>query len=49
MMRATFGRAGDTQFEQSFLDLFLGEAMCVHDRKDRIRNFCVADYLVELK
>jgi hypothetical protein len=40
--------ARNTQFEQEFLGLFLGETVSAYDRRDRIGNFCVADYLAEL-
>jgi hypothetical protein len=33
--------------EQEFLDLSLGETMSAHDWRDRIGDFCVANYLVE--
>ena len=39
--------ARNTQVEQGLLGLFLGEAMSVHDRRDGIGDFCVADYLAE--
>ena len=39
--------AGNTQFEQAFLGLFLGQAISAHDCRDGIGDFCVADYLAE--
>jgi hypothetical protein len=40
--------ARNTQFEQEFLGLFLGETVPAYDWRDRIGDFCVADYLAEL-
>ena len=39
--------ARNTQFEQEFLGLFLGETMSAYDWRDRVGDFCVADYLAE--
>lgn len=39
--------ARNTQFEQEFLGLFRAETVSAHDWRDRIRDFCVADYLAE--
>ena len=39
--------ARNTQFEQEFLGLFLGETVSAYNWRDRIGDFCVADYLVE--
>jgi hypothetical protein len=50
----TIGDSGDvcgarnTQFEQEFLGLFLGETVSAYDWRDRIGDFCVAEYLAEL-
>lgn len=38
----------NTQFDQEFFDLFLGETVSAYDGRDRISDFCVADYLAEL-
>ena len=38
----------NTQFQQEFLGLFLGETVSAYDWRDRIGDFCVADYLAEL-
>ena len=40
--------ARNTQFEQEFLGLFLGETVSAYDWRDHIGDFCVADYLAEL-
>jgi hypothetical protein len=40
--------ARNTQFDQEFFGLFLGETMFAYDWRDRIGDFCVADYLAEL-
>jgi hypothetical protein len=40
--------ARNTQFEQEFLDLFRAETVSAYDWRDRIGDFCVADYLAEL-
>ena len=40
--------ARNTQFEQEFFGLFRAESVSAHDWRDRIGDFCVADYLVEL-
>jgi hypothetical protein len=40
--------ARDTQFEQEFFGLFRAETVSAYDWRDRIGDFCVADYLVEL-
>ena len=40
--------ARNTQFEQEFLGLFRAETVSAYDRRDRIGDFCVADYLAEL-
>jgi hypothetical protein len=40
--------ARNTQFEQEFFGLFLGETVSAHNWRDRIGDFCVADYLAEL-
>jgi len=37
----------NTQFEQEFLGRFLGETVSAYDWRDRVGDFCVADYLVE--
>jgi hypothetical protein len=37
--------ARNTQFEQEFLDLFRAETVSAYDWRDRIGDFCVADYL----
>jgi hypothetical protein len=39
--------ARNTQFEQEFLGLFRGEMVFAYDWRDRVRDFCVADYLAE--
>jgi hypothetical protein len=39
--------ARNTQFEQEFLDLFRAETVSAYDWRDRIGDFCVADYLEE--
>src|SRR5512132_1035672 len=39
--------ARNTQFEQEFLGLFRGEMVSAYDWRDRIGDFCVADYLAE--
>jgi hypothetical protein len=39
--------ARNTQFEQEFLGLFRAETMSAYDWRDRIGDFCVADYLAE--
>jgi hypothetical protein len=41
-------RARNTQFEQEFLGLFRRETVSAYDWRDRIGDFCVADYLAEL-
>jgi hypothetical protein len=40
--------ARNTQCEQEFLRLFLGETMAAYRWRDRIGDFCVADYLSKL-
>src|SRR4029450_12945770 len=40
--------ARNTQFEQEFFGLFLGETVSTYNWRDRIGDFCVADYLEEL-
>ena len=40
--------ARNTQFEQEFLGLFRAETVSAYDWRDRIGDFCIADYLVEL-
>src|ERR1051326_3661588 len=40
--------ARNTQFEQEFLGLFRAETVFAYDWRDRIGDFCVADYLAEL-
>jgi hypothetical protein len=40
--------ARNTQFEQEFLGLFRAETVSAYDWRDRICDFCVADYLAEL-
>ncbi len=40
--------ARNKQFEQQFLGLFRAETVSVYDWRDRIGDFCVADYLAEL-
>jgi hypothetical protein len=37
--------ARNTQFEQEFFALFLGETVSAYNWSDRIGDFCVADYL----
>jgi hypothetical protein len=39
--------ARNTQFEQEFLGLFRAEMVFAYDWRDRIGDFCVADYLAE--
>ena len=39
--------ARNTQFDQEFFGLFRGEMVFAYDWRDRIGDFCVADYLVE--
>jgi hypothetical protein len=39
--------ARNTQFEQEFFGLFLGETVSAYNWRDRIGDFCVADYLEE--
>jgi hypothetical protein len=39
--------ARNMQFEQEFRGLFLGETMSAHNWRDRVGDFCVADYLAE--
>ena len=41
--------ARDTQLEQEFFGLFRGETMSAYDWRDRIGDFCVADYLSNLE
>ncbi len=40
--------ARNTQFDQEFLGLFRAETVSAYDWRDRIGDFCVADYLAEL-
>jgi len=40
--------ARNTQFEQEFFGLFRAETVSAYDWRDRIGDFCVADYLAEL-
>jgi hypothetical protein len=40
--------ARNRQFEQEFLGLFRAETVSAYDWRDRIGDFCIADYLVEL-
>ena len=40
--------ARNTQFEQEFLGLFGAETVSSYDWRDRVGDFCVADYLAEL-
>ena len=40
--------ARNTQFDQEFLGLFLAETVSPYDWRDRIGDFCVANYLEEL-
>jgi hypothetical protein len=40
--------ARNTQFEQEFLGLFRAETVSAYDWRDRIGDFCIAEYLVEL-
>ena len=40
--------ARNTQFDQEFFGLFRAETVFAHDWRDRIGDFCVADYLAEL-
>jgi hypothetical protein len=40
--------ARNTQFEQEFFGLFLGETVSAYNWRDRIGDFCVADYLAKL-
>ncbi len=40
--------ARNTQFDQEFFGLFLGETVSAYNWRDRIGDFCVADYLAEL-
>jgi hypothetical protein len=40
--------ARNTQFEQEFFGLFRAETVSAYDWRDRISDFCVADYLAEL-
>jgi hypothetical protein len=37
----------NTQFDQEFFGLLLGETVSAYDWRDRICDFCVADYLAE--
>ena len=39
--------ARNTQFEQEFLGLFRAKTVSAYDWRDRIGDFCVADYLAE--
>lgn len=39
--------AKNTQFNQRFFGLFRGEAMSAYNWRDRVGDFCVADYLAE--
>jgi hypothetical protein len=39
--------ARNTQFEQEFFGVFLGETVFAYDWRDRIGDFCVVDYLEE--
>jgi len=39
--------ARNTQFDQEFLGLFLGETVSAYNWRDRVGDFCVADYLAE--
>jgi hypothetical protein len=40
--------ARNAQFDQEFFGLFLGETVSAYNWRDRIGDFCVADYLEEL-
>ena len=40
--------ARNTQFDQEFFGLFFGETVSAYNWRDRIGDFCVADYLAEL-
>src|SRR6266516_5513047 len=40
--------ARNTQFDQEFFGLFLCETVSAYDWRDRIGDFCVANYLAEL-
>jgi hypothetical protein len=40
--------ARNTQFEQEFLGLFRAETVSAYDWRDRMGDFCVADYLAKL-
>jgi len=40
--------ARNTQFKQEFLGLFRAETVSAYDWRDRIGDFCIAEYLVEL-
>jgi hypothetical protein len=40
--------ARNTQFDQEFLGLFRSETVSVYDRRDRIGDLCVAEYLAKL-
>ena len=39
--------ARNTQFEQEFFGLFRAEKVSAYDWRDRVGDFCVADYLAE--
>ena len=39
--------ARNMQFEQEFFGLFLGETVSAYNWRDRVGDFCVADYLAE--
>lgn len=41
-------RARNTQFDQEFFGLFLGETVSSYNWGNRIGDLCVADYLAEL-
>jgi len=40
--------ARNTQFEQEFFGVFRAETVSAYNWRDRIGDFCVADYLAEL-
>ena len=40
--------ARNTQFEQEFFGVFLGETVSTYNGRDRIGDFRIADYLAEL-
>lgn len=48
VIRARFAARRNMQFEQEFFDPFLGETVSAYNRRDRVGDFCVADYLAKI-